>query len=194
MLHPDSGGSTDTPVNPPSSSTYTDTEKFNAIIDQCLADITSYDAQTSNLSTALTNKKGNCLTLSEYVQIACDYLGIPCETLYGCTATDSYNSHIWNRVTLDGEVYWSDLTSAMYMNNRSYAKTKTATMNITNYDDYVYRLYADGSYKQYPSLSLTSQAGTVTNTCSYASMTANVVKTEYSKCKAQIEAKFTEYK
>lgn len=109
----------------------TDTDKFDAIV-KIVCDTITYDETYATLVDNYTYRdgKGVCEDYARSVMALCQVAGIPCtyETGY------AYGyAHGWNKVTLNGVDYYSDITS--------YDKLGDASLKLSTalWSDHVYR-------------------------------------------------------
>lgn len=164
-------------------------EAYNKVCEKILADIPSYDLNTSNLTTALNGRKGNCCTISTYSKIACDLLGIPCDIIFA-TAGTGLDMHLWNRVILDGKKYWSDITMTQMAREQGqgwgeWQKFFDQPSDLQKHYDSFFILDVDGSVKKLDWLDLES-GGSNAGWNIVATMTAQIVQSEYAACKDQV--------
>ena len=109
----------------------TDTEKFDAIV-KIVCDTLTYDETYATLVDNYTYRdgKGVCEDYARSVMALCRVAGISCtyETGY------AYGyAHGWNKITLDGTVYYSDITSYDKLGDTS------LKLSATLWSDHVYR-------------------------------------------------------
>lgn len=167
-------------------------EVFNIIADQLKKDIPTYDYGTSSLSKALVGKKGNCLTYSLYMKIACDSVGIPCSIIFATKDPNSLSAgmHIWNRLTVDGVKYWCDMSASIVGGVKSLELSKSIPASHKGYSNYYVLNVSKGTYKELTELKKSFTYKDEKTVCSAASQTAKSAKSEYSKCEAVISPKF----
>lgn len=175
----------------PAPVTKTQAELYDMVMAKVKTDIPKYDYMTSNLSSALTNHKGNCMAIALYIKVACDSLNIPCDIIMGTNDLSSYGDmHIVNRVILDGKAYWSDMSTTILGYGSSYAKSTTALYNISRFKYYYEINPTAGTYTQLEALALNYKYKSVTAKCNYASMIAMTAKSDYSRNYSVIANKF----
>lgn len=109
----------------------TDMDKFDAIV-KIVCDTITYDESYATLVDNYTYRdgKGVCEDYARSVMALCQVAGIPCtyETGY------AYGyAHGWNKVTLNGTDYYSDITSYDKLGDAS------LKMSTTVWSDHVYR-------------------------------------------------------
>ena len=109
----------------------TDMDKFDAIV-KIVCDTITYDETYATLVDNYTYRdgKGVCEDYARSVMALCQVAGIPCtyETGY------AYGyAHGWNKVTLNGTDYYSDITSYDKLGDAS------LKMSTTVWSDHVYR-------------------------------------------------------
>lgn len=106
-------------------------DKFEAIV-KIVCDTITYDESYATLVDDYTYRdgKGVCEDYARSIMALCQVAGIPCtyETGY------AYGyAHGWNKVTLDGTPYYSDITSYDKLGDTS------LKLSATLWDDHVYR-------------------------------------------------------
>ena len=178
-----------TPVSPDREPVINQYEAYAKVCEKILADIPSYDLGTSNLTTALNGRKGNCCTISMYSKIACDLLGIPCDIIFAVAGT-GLDMHIWNRVILDGKKYWSDITMTQMAREQGqgwgeWQKFFDQPSDLQKHYDSFFILGIDGSIKKLDWLDLESGCSNAGWSIA-ASMTAQIVQSEYVACKDRV--------
>lgn len=109
----------------------TDMDKFDAIV-KIVCDTITYDESYATLVDNYTYRdgKGVCEDYARSVMALCQVAGIPCtyETGY------AYGyAHAWNKVTLNGTDYYSEITSYDELGDAS------LKMSTTVWSDHVYR-------------------------------------------------------
>ncbi|MEQ2428940.1 transglutaminase-like domain-containing protein [Enterocloster hominis (ex Hitch et al. 2024)] len=86
-----------------------DMSKYDAIVEQ-VCSFLEYDLKYTQayISYTMRDGKGTCGDYATLTKALCDAVGIPCVQEFGIYLNDS---HAWNKVTLNGVEYHSDLTS-----------------------------------------------------------------------------------
>lgn len=179
-------------VEPTEEPAPSEKEMFDKIVKTLKSDITSYDYGNSSLSKALSSKKGNCLTYSLYMKIACDSVGIPCSVVFATKDPNSLSAgmHIWNRVTIDGTKYWCDMSASIVGGVQSLEMTKTTPASFKGYSNYYVLNVSKGTYKELTELKKSFTYKEEKVACSAASQTVRSAKNEYAKCYSVVSEKF----
>lgn len=165
-------------------------EAYDKVCEKILADIPSYDYNTSNLSTALSTGRGNCCTISTYSKIACDLMGFPCDIILGYAGNAiQMDMHLWVRVTLGGKKYWSDITMPQMAREQGQTwgegqKIFASASDIQKHYSSLFVLGIDGSVQKLNSLDLDSGTSPVLDIA--AMITAQIVQSESVACKDQV--------
>lgn len=157
---------------------------LHKIIEQALTEMPTYDFYSLQLSSAMANHKADCIAYSLYVKIACDMLGIPCEMIFGTTNLnalfDSY--HVWNKVTLDGVDYWTDVTYKLWAGDAYEAAREAQDGQIGMAAYYVINV-TDGSARELDRLDLALPYKANSAYCMAASVIVGTTENqEYRKC------------
>lgn len=86
-----------------------DAQRYDAIVN-AVCDFLEYDAKYTYpfISYTLRDGKGVCGDYTVLTKSLCDAVGIPCDIVFGNYLNAS---HSWNKVTLMGKTYYSDVTS-----------------------------------------------------------------------------------
>lgn len=84
-----------------------DMAKYDAVV-KAVCDFLQGDINYTrvNLNYTLRDGKGVCADYATLTKALCDAVGIKCDLAYGVYLNDS---HLWNKVTLSGKEYYSDV-------------------------------------------------------------------------------------
>lgn len=167
------------PVKPPADQM----ETLNRIIDLAKQLMPNYDYLTMQLSIALNSQKADCIAYSLFIKIACDAVGIPCDLIFGTQDVNAFANgyHVWNRVKIAGQYFWSDATYVFWGDEgcRAFQAPREGQAGMAAY----YLIGVDGSVCQLETLDLNLPPKADQQYCTAANMiVALTEKMEYSKC------------